>query len=49
MNFTDPSQATMPMIALIVVERPTPLRPSSDTISPLPMPNCTPCRMWLLP
>jgi hypothetical protein len=37
------------MMALIVVERPTPLRPSRLTISPSPTANVTPCRMWLLP
>src|SRR5690349_2718638 len=37
------------MIALQVVERPTPLRPSKLTISPSPTARSTPCRMWLLP
>jgi hypothetical protein len=45
----EPRQDTIPMIALTVVERPTPFLPSSDTISPARRERCTPCRMWLLP
>jgi hypothetical protein len=37
------------MIALMVVERPTPLRPSRLTISPSWTLKVTPWRIWLLP
>ena len=49
LNMTEPLAATCPMMALMVVERPTPLRPSRLTISPFCTFRCTPCRMWLLP
>ncbi len=44
-----PTGGTWPMIVLIVVERPAPLRPSRLTISPAATRKLTPCRMWLLP
>src|SRR4051812_11930497 len=44
-----PEAVASPMIALIAVERPTPLRPRRLTISPRPTANVTPCRTWLLP
>ncbi len=45
----EPRGGTSPMMALSVVERPTPLRPKMLTISPAPTARWTPCRMWLLP
>src|SRR5205085_8953497 len=48
-QLTSPRLSTMPMMALAVVERPEPLRPSRATISPPPTSNSTPCRTWLLP
>ena len=49
LNLIEPCGGTSPMIALTVVERPTPLRPSRLTTSPASMCRSTPCRMWLLP
>jgi hypothetical protein len=37
------------MMALAVVERPEPLRPSKATISPGWTSKSTPCSTWLLP
>src|SRR5438067_12373213 len=37
------------MMARMLVERPTPLRPSNETISPDWTLKLTPCRTWLLP
>src|SRR5690606_12681165 len=39
----------MPMMARSVVVFPTPLRPSSVTVSPGKMSRSTPCRAWLSP
>src|SRR5581483_892841 len=46
---TEPRAETRPMIALMLVERPTPLRPSRATISPGSTRKLTPWRTWLLP
>src|SRR5438105_9580909 len=46
---TEPRACTSPMMALMLVERPTPLRPRSATISPGCTSKLTPCSTWLLP
>src|SRR6185436_17273785 len=48
-NRTSPVAATCPMIAFTVVERPTPLRPRTLTISPSRTSRLTPSSTWLLP
>ena len=45
LNLTDPIGSTSPIIALHVVDLPTPFRPSRETISPFSIFKLTPLRM----